>query len=82
VIMSDQEYLTPRDLPDYLREEFTNLVKKGLKAKKSLDEIKDEYISEILKETGGSKKAAADILRVNPRTLYRFEKKAHTKPKA
>ncbi len=80
VIMSDQEVLTPRDLPDYLREEYTNLVKKGLKARKSLDEIKDEYISEILKETGGSKKAAADILKVNPRTLYRFEKKVHTKP--
>ncbi len=81
VIMSDQEYLTPRDLPDYLREEYTNLVKKGLKARKSLDEIKDEYISEILKETGGSKKAAADILKVNPRTLYRFEKKVHPKSK-
>jgi DNA-binding NtrC family response regulator len=81
VIMSDQESLTPRDLPDYLREEFSNLVKKGLKARKSLDEIKEEYISEILKETGGNKKAAADILKVNPRTLYRFEKKVQTSPK-
>jgi DNA-binding NtrC family response regulator len=81
VIMSDQESLTPRDLPDYLREEFSNLVKKGLKARKSLDEIKDEYISEILRETGGNKKAAADILKVNPRTLYRFEKKVHTNSK-
>jgi two-component system response regulator AtoC len=81
VIMSDEESLTPRDLPDYLREEFTNLIKKGLKARKSLDEIKDEYISEILKETGGNKKAAADILKVNPRTLYRFEKKIHSDPK-
>jgi DNA-binding NtrC family response regulator len=80
VIMADQEYLTPQDLPDYLREEFTNLIKKGVKARKSLEEIKEEYISQILQETGGNKKVAAEILRVNPRTLYRFEKKGRFGP--
>jgi len=80
VIMADQEYLTPQDLPDYLRDEFTNLIKKGVKARKSLEEIKEEYISQILQETGGNKKVAAEILRVNPRTLYRFEKKGRSEP--
>ena len=80
VIMADQEYLTPQDLPDYLRDEFTNLIRKGVKARKSLEEIKEEYISQILQETGGNKKVAAEILRVNPRTLYRFEKKGRSEP--
>lgn len=80
VIMADQEYLTPQDLPDYLREEFTNLIKRGVKARKSLEEIKEEYISQILQETGGNKRVAAEILRVNPRTLYRFEKKGRSEP--
>ena len=80
VIMADQEYLTPQDLPDYLREEFTNLIKRGVKARKSLEEIKEEYISQILGETGGNKRVAAEILRVNPRTLYRFEKKGRSEP--
>jgi DNA-binding NtrC family response regulator len=40
-----------------------------------LDDIKSEYIKEILKEVGGNKRIASEILRVNPRTLYRFEKK-------
>jgi len=80
VILADKEQLTPEELPDYLKEEFTDLVKKGVKARRSLEEIKDEYIAEILKETGGNKRIASDILKVNPRTLYRFEKKTQTKP--
>lgn len=79
VIMADQEVLTTQDFPDYLREEITNLIKRGLKGRRSLDEIKDEYITEILKETSGNKRMAAEILKVNPRTLYRFERR--TQPK-
>lgn len=75
VVMSDQAYLTPDDLPQNLRAGSSNLIKKGVQERKSLEDIKNEFISEILKETGGNKKSAADILRVNPRTLYRFEKK-------
>ncbi len=75
VIMADQDFLTSQDLPDYLREEVTSLVKRGVKARRSLNEIKDEYIAQILREAGGNKKVAADILKVNPRTLYRFEKR-------
>ncbi|MGZ3603796.1 MAG: helix-turn-helix domain-containing protein [Thermodesulfobacteriota bacterium] len=54
------------------------MIKRGVKDRKSLDDIKSEYIKEILKEVGGNKRIAAEILRVNPRTLYRFEKKGQS----
>jgi DNA-binding NtrC family response regulator len=75
VIMADRDYLTPNDFPQNIREGFSDLIKRGAKDRKSLDEIKAEYIAEILKEASGNKKTAAEILKVNPRTLYRFEKK-------
>jgi len=75
VIMADSELITPQDLPRDLTEGFAPLIRKGAKGRKSLDEIKAEYITQILKETNGNKKMAAEILKVNPRTLYRFEKK-------
>jgi two-component system response regulator AtoC len=78
VIMADRDYLTPNDFPQNIREGFSDLIKRGAKDRKSLDEIKAEYIAEILKEASGNKKTAAEILKVNPRTLYRFEKKNQT----
>jgi DNA-binding NtrC family response regulator len=58
-----------------MRDGVSFLIKKGAKDHKSLDDMKAEYITEILKETGGNKRLASEILKVNPRTLYRFEKK-------
>jgi transcriptional regulator with PAS, ATPase and Fis domain len=75
VIMADGEFLTPQDLPGDLTEGFSFLIRRGAKGHKSLDEIKAEYIAQILKQTNGNKKTAAEILKVNPRTLYRFEKR-------
>jgi two-component system response regulator AtoC len=75
VIMTDQDYLVPNDLPKDLTEGFSEMIKKGVKDRKSLDDIKSEYIKEILKEVNGNKRIASEILKVNPRTLYRFEKK-------
>lgn len=75
VIMADQDYLNPKDFPKNMREGYSELIKKGAKERKSLDDIKAEYIIEVLKETNGNKRVAAEILKVNPRTLYRFEKK-------
>ena len=46
-----KDNLTPGELPDYLKDEFTDLVKKGVKARRSLEEIKDEYIAEILERS-------------------------------
>jgi DNA-binding NtrC family response regulator len=78
VIMTDQDHLGPNDFPKDLVEGFTEMIKRGVKDRKSLDDIKSEYIKEILKEVGGNKRVASEILRVNPRTLYRFEKKEQT----
>jgi DNA-binding NtrC family response regulator len=74
-ILAEGRSLTPEDLPKNLSEGSSLLVKRGVKDRKSLDEIKADYICEILKETNGNKRIAAEILKVNPRTLYRFEKK-------
>ncbi len=79
VIMAEGELLVPQDLPKDLAEGTSFLIRRGVKERKSLDEIKAEYILQILKETNGNKKIAADILKVNPRTLYRFEKKERFK---
>jgi DNA-binding NtrC family response regulator len=75
VIMADQDYLAPNDLPKDLIEGFSEMIRKGVKDHKSLEDIKSEYMKEILKEVGGNKKVASEILKVNPRTLYRFIKK-------
>ena len=80
VILADTDTVSPSELPEYLKQDFTDVVKRGVNARKSLEEIKDEYISEILKEAGGNKRIASEILKVNPRTLYRFEKKTHSDP--
>jgi DNA-binding NtrC family response regulator len=75
VIVAEGEFLMPGDLLKTLSEEASSLIKKGAKVHKSLEEIKTEYILEILKETNGNKRIAAEILKINPRTLYRFDKK-------
>jgi DNA-binding NtrC family response regulator len=78
VIMTDQDHLGSNDFPKDLVEGFSEMIKRGVKDRKSLEDIKSEYIKEILKEVGGNKRIASEILRVNPRTLYRFEKKEQT----
>ncbi|HVP77764.1 MAG TPA: sigma-54 dependent transcriptional regulator [Thermodesulfobacteriota bacterium] len=75
VIMTDQDQLGPNDFPKDLTEGLTEMIKRGVKDRKSLEDIKSQYIREILKEVGGNKRIASEILGVNPRTLYRFEKK-------
>jgi DNA-binding NtrC family response regulator len=76
VIMADQDYLVPNDFPKDLMEGFSEMIKRGVRERKTLYHIKSEYIREILKEVDGNKRIAAEILKVNPRTLYRFEKKS------
>jgi two-component system response regulator HydG len=78
VIMTDRDHLVPNDFPKDLIEGFSEIIKRGVKDRKSLDDIKSEYIKEILKEVGGNKRIASEILKVNPRTLYRFEKKGQS----
>jgi two-component system response regulator AtoC len=76
VIMTDQDHLIPNDFPKDLIEGSSEMIKRGVKDRKSLNDIKSEYIKEILKEVGGNKRMASEILKVNPRTLYRLEKKS------
>lgn len=75
VIMADLDHLMPKDLLLDRTDEFSMLIKKGVKGHKPLEYIKSEYIREMLKETGGNKKLASEILGVSPKTLYRFGKK-------
>jgi DNA-binding NtrC family response regulator len=77
VVMADQDFLTPKDFPKNLKETSLDLIKKGATDRKSLEDIKVEYIKEILKATGGKKRIAAEILKVNPRTIYRFTKRGN-----
>jgi len=79
VIMTDQDHLVPNDFPQDLIEGYSEMIKRGVKDRKSLNDMRSEYIKEILKEVSGNKRIASEILKVNPRTLYRFEKK--TPPK-
>ncbi len=75
VVITDHEYLTPDDLPKNLRKGISYRLREIGEERRSLEEVKKEYIEEVLRETGGDKKLAAEILKVSPRTLYRFEKK-------
>lgn len=75
VIMAEGDFLTPKDLPHDLTEGSSRLIRRGIQSQKSLEAVKAEYITQILKQTQGNKKMAAEILKVNPRTLYRFEKR-------
>ena len=79
VVMADQGYLTPKDFSENLKKRTEGLIKRGVMDRKSLEDIKAEYITEILKETGENKRIAAEILKVNPRTLYRFTKRTNPK---
>jgi DNA-binding NtrC family response regulator len=75
VIMADQDYLLPIHFPKDLMGGFSEMIKRGVKDRKTLNDVKSEYIKEILKEVRGNKTIASETLGVNPRTLYRFEKK-------
>jgi len=45
----------------------------GLKERKSLEDVKKEYILEVLRMVGGNKQRAAEILQIAPKTLYRLK---------
>ncbi|MBI4734701.1 MAG: helix-turn-helix domain-containing protein, partial [candidate division NC10 bacterium] len=40
----------------------------------TLDELTGEYVALVLREVGGEKAKAAEILGISKRTLYRWEK--------
>ena len=75
VLLADHQFLTPSDFPEPLRERSGLLIRQGINEKKSLEEIKNEYILEVLKTVDGNRKKAAEILKVHPKTLYRLDPK-------
>ena len=65
--------LTPEDLPERIRSSGASaaLIAKSKNKLMTLAEIEREYILEILRETGGNKSRAAEILSLDRKTLYR-----------
>jgi DNA-binding NtrC family response regulator len=63
ILLSQQEIIGPADLPADLTA--------GHAASRRLDDVEKEYILRILNEAGGHKGKAAEILGINPKTLYR-----------
>jgi DNA-binding NtrC family response regulator len=56
------------------REKSDALIKAGAREEKSMEEVRTEYIMEILRKVNGNRGEAARILKLTPKTLYRFEK--------
>ena len=79
VLMTDKEYLVPDDFPQRSPTRSSNFIRRGIEERRSLDEIKAEYIRETLKEAEGNAKLAAEILKVHPKTIYRLNKELLSK---
>lgn len=73
VALSTGAILTPDDLPERIRTSGGSiaLLTKAKNQRLSLAELEREYILEILRETGGNKSRAAEILGLDRKTLYR-----------
>ncbi|HSK73316.1 MAG TPA: sigma-54 dependent transcriptional regulator [Pyrinomonadaceae bacterium] len=65
--------LTPEDLPERIRARGSTsaLIAKAKNKHLTVGELEREYIFEILRETGGNKSRAAEILGLDRKTLYR-----------
>jgi DNA-binding NtrC family response regulator len=65
--------LTPEVLPERVRTcgEAATLVARSSTQNLPLQDVERDYILEILRRTGGNKKRAAEILRLDRKTLYR-----------
>jgi DNA-binding NtrC family response regulator len=64
LLLSKNDAIEPSDLP-------TDLITDAKVTGRRLEDVEREYILKILKEVGGQKGKAAEILGVDPKTLYR-----------
>lgn len=64
MLLSKNDLIEPEDLPVDLTSDFRAPGKR-------LEDVEREHILKILKEAGGQRGKAAEILGVNPKTLYR-----------
>ena len=65
--------ITPEDLPERIRSGAENaaILAEAKTRRLTVSELEREYILEILRETGGNKSRAAEILGLDRKTLYR-----------
>jgi transcriptional regulator with PAS, ATPase and Fis domain len=79
VALSNQPMLTPEDLPPEIREQRTAAIAAQAEEAPqfvfpdwpSLEEVKRRYVLHVLRQTAGNVSAAARILNVDRRSLYR-----------
>lgn len=74
VVIAQGNLIRKEDLPTKLLDGRQHLVKRAFDDLITLDELKNQYTMMVLEKTRGNKKMAAEILGINPRTLYRKKK--------
>ncbi len=74
VVICQGSLITKEDLPSKLIDGRQHLIKRAFNDLVTLEELKNHYTQMILEKTKGNKKMAAEILGINPRTLYRKKK--------
>jgi DNA-binding NtrC family response regulator len=79
VVLAAGEVIDVRDLPDYSQTDSEEIVARAPVDLLTLDELNHRYVQFVLAKTGGRKDQAAQILGINRRTLYRWEKIEATK---
>jgi len=67
VIVCDHDTITPADLPPFMKSGIS--ISKGFE--RTLEQVEQEYIIDVLNYTGGNKTKAADILGIDRKTLRR-----------
>ncbi len=67
VIVCDHDTITPADLPSFMKSGIS--ISKGFE--RTLEQVEQEYIIDVLNYTGGNKTKAAAILGVDRKTLRR-----------
>ena len=73
IALAEGARLLPADLPERVRSSGATaaLIARGRERRLTLRELEREYILETLRETGGNKLRAAELLGVDRKTLYR-----------
>jgi DNA-binding NtrC family response regulator len=71
VVITQGNLIKREDLPTKIFNGRQHLVKRALDDLITLGELKNQYTRMVLDKTKGNKKMAAEILGINPRTLYR-----------
>lgn len=81
VTFCQEDVIEPEHLPERIRLAATQLApqiaddnrtEQDAQPLRTLNEVQQDYVQYVLRETGGNKRKAADILGVTRRTLYRW----------